>query len=562
MAKASEQDFPMPERAYSYGRISTGGRQSRGSGLRRQQGKVDEADASWPERVCKEQGWTLDEERFTDKRSGFHKKNLGPKAALARFLKLIERGRVSSGSVLLIDKLDRLTRADVHDAIDLFRQILRAGVSICTRSPFRIYREDAQDAFLQLFEMLIYAMANHQSSAAKKDNAEFAWQVSRHAARTEKKPHNNKPPFWLKKNGKSYVRLEQLVKMVETVRNMLLKGMGCGQVAAVMIAKGEPWPGRKGNWRGPGIWQLMTSRTLIGEYQPMVRVDGKRVPNGEPIHGFYPTVFTEDEFNALRLAMNARHHKRGRPAKNRTNVFVGLVYDAVTKDRLNMQTAHSHGKPIPYLSRGQIAGTVRVRYDHVEANILDTLDVLKPADIVDRPEEADERDKRIDELTARSTALLLREGQLRAKAANPDEDMETALEAASAAKAERKRVRRELDALKLQRSNGRVEALSEMQTLREYRDAATGDERDELDQRIQAALPSVVSAIWLQTQPVSERTQIVHVQIFLLNGTVRGSAILPARLPDGFRVWQLGDCDLRSGPFVAGRGIGNDALPS
>ena len=68
------QDAAMPRRAYSYARISTGGRQARGDGLRRQQGKLGDGDESWPEKVCAREGWCLDDSLpFTDKgRSAFH----------------------------------------------------------------------------------------------------------------------------------------------------------------------------------------------------------------------------------------------------------------------------------------------------------------------------------------------------------------------------------------------------------------------------------------------------------------------------------------------------------
>src|SRR5579884_1311842 len=97
---AGRKDHAMPQRSYSYRRISTGGRQARGTGLARQ----DDFAAA----LSAENGWVLDDTlRFTDRgRSGFHAHNLKPTAALGRFLKLVERGRITPGSVLIVENMD------------------------------------------------------------------------------------------------------------------------------------------------------------------------------------------------------------------------------------------------------------------------------------------------------------------------------------------------------------------------------------------------------------------------------------------------------------------------
>src|SRR5262249_34077678 len=98
----------------------------------------------------------------------------------------------------------------------------------------------------------------------------------------------------------------------------------------------------------------------------------------------------------------------------------------------------------------------------------------------------------------------------------------------------------------------RAEALTECQTLRELRDATEGEERAELERRIRAALPSVVSEIWVQPQKVSQRHQIVHIQIYLRSGQSRCPQLLPRNL-HGSAPWQVDGWDLRRGPFIPAR---------
>lgn len=557
MKATTRKDSTMPQRSYSYARISTGGRQARGDGLRRQQGKLDEADDSWPERISKEHGWILDDTlRFTDKgRSAFHKKNLGAKAALTRFLSLIRSGRITPGSVLLADKLDRLSRAEAFDALDLLREILRNGVWICTKDPSRIYTEESQSNMAVLFELVMLVCLNHEESAKKSKNVASAWEAARHKARNEMKPLPTTPPSWLRREEEGYAFIPEKLNLVKRVAALSREGMGGGEIAAKMMAEGVPGLGRSGNWSGPAVYQLLTSRTLIGEYQPHRKVDGKRVPDGSPLPGFYPAALTEEEYEGTLASLKRRRGHRGRPGKERVNILGGIVWEATGRRRMSMQTAASHGKQIPYLSWGQISGTPRARYDHVEEVVMDILAMLRTADVVDRPEEVNEREERIKALQEQLTKKNHRYEQLQQAAANEEEDLEFTLSAQRQVKADRDSIAKELQALKLESRTGRGEALAEAQSLQALREEAQGDERTELDRRIRAALPEIVSEIWIQCQKVSERHQFVHVQVWLQSGQCRHALVKPENM-HGVEPWNLKSWDLRRAPFAPGD-VGN-----
>ena len=63
--------------------------------------------------------------------------------ALAEFLEVIRIGRVLRGSVIIIESIDRLSRNEVGEALQLFISILNSGVSIVTREPRRTYSQDS-----------------------------------------------------------------------------------------------------------------------------------------------------------------------------------------------------------------------------------------------------------------------------------------------------------------------------------------------------------------------------------------------------------------------------------
>jgi hypothetical protein len=203
---------------------------------------------------------------------------------------------------------------------------------------------------------------------------------------------------------------------------------------------------------------------------------------------------------------------------------------------------------------GGASGGAQVRYDILAPWVLETVAMLRPADVLDRPAEATEREQEIARLAARATALLLREEELKAAAADPGQELGAILGAMRQVSDERAKVAAERDRLKLESRCGRAEALAEVQeTLRAKRDAATGEAREELDRRIQDALPSVIAEIWVQGQRLSLRKSIVHVQVWLRNGSMRYFALLPKGGANGVKPWQLGPndgVDLRRGPFI------------
>ena len=113
-------------KAYSYLRFSTT-EQIKGDSFRRQ------TEAS--ERYATENGLQLDTSlRITDLGvSAFDKSNI-TKGALGGFLRAVEEGKVPLGSCLLVASLDRLSRAEVLDALQQVMAIINAGIVIITLS--------------------------------------------------------------------------------------------------------------------------------------------------------------------------------------------------------------------------------------------------------------------------------------------------------------------------------------------------------------------------------------------------------------------------------------------
>src|SRR3954470_2973820 len=104
--------------AYSYIRFSSA-KQAAGDSLRRQ--------VEGTERVCKREGWALDDSlNLRDLGvSAFRGSNV-KEGALAAFLEAVRTGKVQPGSILIVESLDRLSRNQVRTALRLFMDLLDA----------------------------------------------------------------------------------------------------------------------------------------------------------------------------------------------------------------------------------------------------------------------------------------------------------------------------------------------------------------------------------------------------------------------------------------------------
>src|SRR5262249_30253606 len=133
-----------------------------------------------------------------------------------------------------------------------------------------------------------------------------------------------------------------------------------------------------------------SERSLLGEYQPHTRVNGKRVPLGEPVKGYFPTVIPEAEWYRVRAAIKGRGKDVGPTGVGVASLFTGLIRDA--RDGQTMHLVYSCGSAnkgntralVSYGCRIGEPGSVHMAfpYDAVERAFLATVAELKAADIL------------------------------------------------------------------------------------------------------------------------------------------------------------------------------------
>ncbi|MBB3256238.1 DNA invertase Pin-like site-specific DNA recombinase [Paraburkholderia bannensis] len=308
--------------AYSYVRFSTPD-QLKGDSLRRQT-EISQA-------YVEEHGLTLDTTlHFRDLGlSAFDRSNV-TRGALGGFLEAIKRGRVEPGSFLLVESLDRLSRAEVLDAFAVFSDILKQGITIVTLADRMVYsQESLRSNFGNLIGSLSIMARAHEESAMKSRRLKAVWDNKRE--KIEEKKLTARCPQWMRLS-EDRSRFEFIPERVETVRKIVdwSRG-GLGNTAINKRLNAEEIPtftkSAKG-WQASSVDKILASHALYGAFQMHTRVEGKTIPDGDPVGDYFPAIITKEDFFLLQSIRQGRRTDSGGKARKGNdvpNLFSGLV---------------------------------------------------------------------------------------------------------------------------------------------------------------------------------------------------------------------------------------------
>ncbi len=327
-------NIPAP-RAFSYIRFSTPD-QIKGDSLRRQ--------LELSARYAQEHGLALDEKlTFRDLGvSAFDKSNLGSDGKLREFLNAVDQGYVPPGSFLLVESLDRLSRAQIHDALRVFLDILGKGITIVTLADGMKYSGKSNDAnqdFTSLVVSLSIMARAHEESLTKSRRLKAAWSAKRD--HIGQKKLTGQCPAWLRLSADktTYELVPERVAVVRQIINLVRSGQGKGAIAKRLNEQGIPTIGPPKrlqlsgapknpdrSWYESYITKIVKSRALIGEFQPHRVEGGKRAPVGEPLRDYFPRLLSDDEFKLLQDLIRERVGKGGgNRGRTFSNLFTGIA---------------------------------------------------------------------------------------------------------------------------------------------------------------------------------------------------------------------------------------------
>lgn len=397
----------MQPKAYSYIRFSTP-EQLKGDSLRRQ--------TEMSEKYAAEHGLMLDDSlRLQDLGvSAYSGEHRSDKGALGQFLKLVEKGKIEKGSVLLVENFDRLSRQEITIALQQFLDIINKGIKIVTLIDNREYTEETVNANVgELIVSLTIMSRAHEESATKSRRLTAAWEGKRKKTGTMKL--TARCPAWLKLNEAKtqFDIIENRKKTICHIFGMKLAGKGATTIVRELNSTPGIWkPGSTNKrkhgegWRESYVKKILQNRSVIGEFQPHKLLKGTREPIGETIPDYFPAVIDKDVFYRVQEQFRQNNHKGGRTGKvnNLFSYIAKCGYCGSSMAFIDKGPAPKGGKYLvcDRARRKSIdCCSVSMRYDEIERLILTYCKGLRPKDILTENDD---------------TAITLLKGELDGKA--------------------------------------------------------------------------------------------------------------------------------------------------
>lgn len=506
--------------AYSYIRFSSPA-QMKGDSLRRQ------TEAS--ETYATDHGLYIDHSLHLQDLgiSAYHGKN-AEEGKLAAFLTAIQTGRVQSGSTLLVESLDRLSRDRVTEALTQFLNIINAGITVVTLMDKAVYsRETINQNPGSLMMSIVCMMRAHEESDTKSKRIGAAWAKKRRMALESKTPRGKNCPNWLElvtgEDGKPhYVVIPERAALLVRMFELAAGGLGKRTIANILNAeKIKPWRGTD-EWAESSLHFLLKWPAAMGIYQPC-RLDPeihRRIPEGPPIEGYYPQVISNELWQRAQCRTQAPRGPR-RPSTH--NLFTGLVIDPVSGCKMHYNEKVAAGKKRPYLC------TARIRpegiksqmwpYDQFEQTVLEHLRDLDWSSLVN---------KGPDQETAKLNAQIA-DGEvhlgkldrdidkfLDALADLPDILRKSAMAKATAMAEEKEAIQTRLEELGRQRDQLRTARNSMTEGVEFFKDLIeSGDPQSRL--ALQSEIRRRIKEISIRTEK-TPKGKIAKMAIFFVNG--------------------------------------------
>lgn len=293
--------------AYSYIRFSSK-KQEQGDSVRRQ--------TELAEQYAEQNNLTLSEKNFQD--LGISAFKEGNRPSLGDMLQAIEQGSIESGSTIIIESLDRLSRRGIEVTQQIIKSILQHNVFIASLVDGLLLNRDSVNDLVSVIRIALAADLAYKESEKKSQRLrETKGQQRQRALQGE--VINKILPFWLEKKNNKFVFSDK-IDTVKRIIELKKKGLGTNKIAKTLNDEGHQ-PLRSSGWNHTTVGKTLKSVALYGAYQTSETTKDRKVILLDIVEGYYPAVISKEEF--MLLQSDAKQNKPG--YKSEQNAFTGLL---------------------------------------------------------------------------------------------------------------------------------------------------------------------------------------------------------------------------------------------
>lgn len=270
--------------AYSYVRFSSKA-QELGDSLRRQL-----ADTR---RYCAENGLELSETSYQDLGISAFKDRDRP--SLADMLAAIERGSIQAGSTIILESVDRLSRAGIDKTQEIVKSILRHGVDIVSLQDNLHLTKESLNDLVSVIRLALSADLAHTESSKKAERVKAAKKRQREDAK-QGKAIKKRLVWWLTRKDDEYQLNENAIHVRDMI-NLRRQGAGYHKIAMVLNENGTQSRYGK-SWSDTAVREMLSHDALYGAYRTGTVKNGKFFKE-DLIQGYYPALISYSEFKEL-----------------------------------------------------------------------------------------------------------------------------------------------------------------------------------------------------------------------------------------------------------------------
>jgi len=302
-------------KVYSYARFSSAS-QAKGYSLERQEKRAQE----WAEKM----GLSIEESHSDQGLSGYHGDHLKT-GSLGRFLVSVEAGRIPTGSYLLVEQFDRLSRQNLHKAQGLIWRILDAGITIVTLATGKKYSK--AQGLGGAIEIIVALEASYQESDKKADRLRESW-----SKRLEKAAQgqviSKACPGWMKATDKGFELIPDHVSVVRKMFTLADEGMGVQAIATRLNEANIPtWKKSGVSWAKATIHKILSSKASLGILERKITAKPGDKPTVKEIPGYYHPIIELELWHRVQKSLRAKTNKGGSQRAGRKGAFRNLFGD-------------------------------------------------------------------------------------------------------------------------------------------------------------------------------------------------------------------------------------------
>ncbi|WP_180798114.1 recombinase family protein, partial [Vibrio parahaemolyticus] len=275
---------------YNYARVSTT-KQTKGVGLETQQQR------SVLEELAHKYELPIHDENFVDEGlSAYHGKHKD--GTLGRVLSLIESGKISSGSILVVFSLDRLSRETVNIAMEQLLSIINREVRVYTHIDDKMFDAASSNLTADLIVSLITMERANEESAVKSKRIIAAQKQALKGWKKDGKPRGalGRVPLWIDQTTNSF---NEHAEGIKAAVDLFLEGRSTIKVKQHLDENYPFKRTRKTSIKKAQTWdygvidQLWRKTSLIGEKR--LTIEGQE----HVLSNYYPPLISLEKFNKL-----------------------------------------------------------------------------------------------------------------------------------------------------------------------------------------------------------------------------------------------------------------------